>query len=102
MGSLCATLGAILPSFVIVLIITALVSNFLEYNGVKAFLGGVRPAIIALIIGTSITMFLSTVFSYKIFGDPVNLDFKALVIFLILVASSLIYKKIKKEEFRQL
>lgn len=102
LGSLCATLGAILPSFVIVLIITALVSNFLEYNGVKAFLGGVRPAIIALIIGTSITMFLSTVFSYKIFGDPVNLDFKALVIFLILVASSLIYKKIKKEEFRQL
>ena len=95
-GSLCATFGAILPSFLIVLIITALVSNFLEYSGVKAFLCGVRPAIVALIVGTALTMFSSTVFGYKNFGGTVALDVKALVIFLLLISISIVYKKIKK------
>ena len=97
LGSFCATLGAILPSFIIVLIITALVSNFLKYSGVKAFLGGVRPAIIALIIGTSVTMFASVIFDFKNFESSLVPDFKALAIFFMLIVASLFYRKLRKK-----
>ena len=55
LGSLVATLGVVLPSFIIILIISAFVRNFLSFKGVKAFLSGVRPCIVALILGTAIT-----------------------------------------------
>ena len=40
-GALAATLGVVLPSFVIILVIAALIRNFLQYAGVQAFLSGV-------------------------------------------------------------
>lgn len=97
LGSVCATFGAVLPSFIIVLIITALVSNFLKYSGVKAFLGGVRPAIIALIVGTSVTMFASVIFDFKNFESSLVPDFKALAIFFMLIVASLFYRKLRKK-----
>ena len=40
LGSAAATLGVVLPSFLIILIISVLLKNFLKYKGVGAFLGG--------------------------------------------------------------
>ena len=37
-GALFATLGVVLPSFVIILVIAALIRNFLKYSGVQSFL----------------------------------------------------------------
>ena len=45
-GALVATLGVILPSFVLILIIAALIRNMLKYAGVQAFLGGIRPCVV--------------------------------------------------------
>ena len=59
LGSACATLGVVLPSFIIILLISAILKNFLEYVGVQAFLSGVRPCVVALILGTSINLLLS-------------------------------------------
>ena len=50
LGSLLATLGVVLPSFVIILLIAAVLSNLLKYAGVQAFLSGVRPCVVALIL----------------------------------------------------
>ena len=48
LGSLLATLGVVLPSFVIILLIAALLRSLLKYAGVSAFLSGVRPCVVAL------------------------------------------------------
>ena len=64
-GAACATLGVVLPSFIIILIISALIKNFLKYQPVKAFLGGVRPCVVALILATAITLAFSTLFSFE-------------------------------------
>ena len=48
LGSACATLGVVLPSFIIILLISAVIKNFLKYEPVKAFLKGVRPCVPAL------------------------------------------------------
>lgn len=57
LGSFVATLGVVLPSFVIILLIAALIQNFLKYKGVQAFLGGIRPCVVGMIIATAITIF---------------------------------------------
>ena len=63
-GALAATLGVVLPSFIVILLIAAFIRNFLKYKGVQAFLGGVRPCIVALILATAITMSLSTLLDF--------------------------------------
>ena len=97
-GSACATLGVVLPSFIIILIISALLKNFLKYNGVKAFLSGVRPAVVSLILGTAITLFFSVLIGIG-GGDFVpDFDIKGLIILGIIIAISSIYKKIKEKK----
>jgi len=46
-GALCATLGVVLPSFVIILLIASVLQNLMKYAGVNAVLGGVRPCVVA-------------------------------------------------------
>ena len=56
LGAFCATLGVVLPSFFIILLIAALIHDLLKYAGVEAFLSGVRPCVVALILSTAFTM----------------------------------------------
>ena len=48
-GSICATLGVILPSFIIILIVAYIMNKFLNNKYVRGALDGVRPVILALI-----------------------------------------------------
>ena len=95
LGSAVATLGVVLPSFIIILIISALLKNFLKYNGVKAFLSGVRPCVVSLILGTAITLFLSVLLGIGSKDFAFNVDIKGIIIFALIVGISLVYKKLK-------
>ncbi len=95
MGSIMATLGVVLPSFIIILIISSLLKNFLKYKGVKAFLAGVRPCVVSLILGTAFTLLLSVLFGIGSKNFAFNIDFKGIIILGIIIAISLIYKKMK-------
>jgi chromate transporter len=92
LGSLLATLGVVLPSFILILIIAALIRNILKYAGVKAFLGGIRPCIVGLILATAITMLLSKVIGIYVIGDTLNIDYNGIIIFAILIAISVVVK----------
>ena len=98
LGAFLATLGVILPSFVIILIISAILPNFLKYKGVFAFLKGVRPAVIGLIIATAITTGISIIFGFQSFGDSIACDIRGLIILAIIIAIAAVFKKIKKEK----
>ena len=52
-GALVATLGVILPSFIVILLIAALLEKVMKYAGVQAALSGIRPVVTGLILGTS-------------------------------------------------
>ena len=97
LGAICATLGVVLPSFIIILIIASLIRGLMKFKGVQAFLSGVRPIVVGLIIGTAITLILTVVLSLSAIGDGVVFDWKALVIFLVAGATSIGYKKLKKK-----
>lgn len=95
LGSLVATLGVVLPSFIIILIIAALIRNFLKYRGVQAFLGGIRPCVVSLIIATAATMLLSTLFGISTVADTPTPDVRGIIILAVIVSVSLIFKKIR-------
>lgn len=97
-GALCATLGVVLPSFIIILLIASVITGLMKLAGVKAFLTGVRPVVVALIVGTGITIFLNVMLSFKsIDQSAILVDLKALLIFAIIVISNFLYKKIAKK-----
>lgn len=98
LGSLLATLGVVLPSFIIILIIAALINNLLKYEGVKAFLGGIRPCIVALIIATAITMGLNSFFGLTTLSSELNVNFRALIIGAIIVAIAIFSKLVLKKK----
>ena len=98
LGSLVATLGVVLPSFIIILLVCAVIRNFLKYKGVQAFLRGVRPCIIALILATAVTMALSTLLGITTLTGGSAPDLRGMIILALLVAIALIFKKVKKKK----
>ena len=98
LGSLAATLGVVLPSFIIILLISALIGNFLKYKGVQAFLSGVRPCVVALILATAVTMALSTLLRVKTMADRVSPDIRGLVILAILASVAFVFQKVRKKK----
>lgn len=96
-GSVCATLGVVLPSFIIILLIAAALKGLMKYAGVQAFLSGVRPCVVALISATAITIGLSSFFSIKTVHDTPKVDFGSLAVFAVIAVFALVFKKIKKK-----
>ena len=97
-GALLATLGVVLPSFVIILTIATIITGLLKYAGVKAFLDGLKPVVVGLILGTGITIFLQVILSFaNISSNTLYFDWKALVIFTVVLLTHVIYKKQTKK-----
>ncbi len=98
-GALTATAGVVLPSFIIILLIAALVKKIAEYAGVKAVLGAVTPAVTGLITATAAILFLSCVTGLRTVGDRATCDWKALIITAIILLVAAVYRKIRKKSF---
>jgi chromate transporter len=97
LGALLATLGVVLPSFIIIQLVASVFTRFLKYKGVKAILKGIKPTIVALIMGTAATMLASLVFGLKSVHSPISFDFKGCIIFVIVATLAISYGKLKKK-----
>ena len=102
LGSFLATLGVVLPSFIIILLIAAVLKNLMKYAGVNAFLSGVRTCVIAMIIATAIGMTISTLLGFTNIHSALAPDPKSILIFAILWLTHFGYKKSKKLHRRRL
>ncbi len=96
LGALLATIGVILPAFIIILLIVMTMKNLLKLAGVNAAITGIRPAIIGLITATAITMIMSTIFGFVSITNTSKTDYKGIIIFLILGFITFYFAKIKK------
>ena len=94
-GALVATLGVVLPSFVIILLVAAALQNLLRYAGVQAVLDGVRPCVVAMILATAVTMGLSTLGGYA--AGRFAPDGRAIAVFVLLGLVHCGYKKIRQK-----
>ena len=57
LGSMCATLGVVLPSFVIILALSAVLQQFQEVLAVQYAFNGIRAGVLALLIKSLWTMY---------------------------------------------
>ncbi len=87
LGAILATVAVVLPSFVIILVITALLRTVLKNLYVQAVLRGLKPCIIGIILATGV---------YMTFNHAI-VDWRAgiltLVLALVLFGSRLLWKK---------
>lgn len=97
-GGLLATLGVILPSFIVILIISMLIKNLLKFKSVQAFLSGIRPVVIGLILATALTMGLNVALNLETINSEITVDLNAIFILCIVLLTSFIYKLITKKK----
>ena len=95
LGAMLATLGVVLPSFIIILLVATLLSHLLKYAGVKAVLGGIRPAIVGMILATAITTAFGVFASLGAASLPI-VEWRSIVVFALICAAWYGWKKWKK------
>ena len=95
LGAMLATLGVVLPSFIIILLVATLLSHLLKYAGVKAVLGGIRPAIVGMILATAATTAFSVFASLDAASLPI-VEWRSIAIFALICAAWYGWKKWKK------
>lgn len=98
-GALLATLGVVLPSFIIIMLVASVLTRLLKYGATKSVLSGICPAVIAMILATASTMLISLIFGFKTVDGGFSFDLKAALIFVLIAATALVYRKIRKKAF---
>ena len=96
LGSLAATAGTVLPSFLIILLIAALLKNLTHHPIFKGFVKGVKPVVAALILFTGVKL-LATAIGY-VSVTAFSFDWVSTVIFAILAAVSFGAQKLFKKK----
>ena len=100
LGAFLATLGVVLPSFVIILIVASVLKNLLKYPPIKSLISGMRPALCGLILSVAITMALTVFFGVdNISTEAISLDWRTLVLLLVVIGVALVWKHFRKKEF---
>ena len=92
-GALVATTGVVLPAFLLILLIAALLKNLLNYPSVQGILRGVRPCVVAMILATALNMMLSTLGGIKTLADGFVPDARSILVFAVLWAVHFVWKK---------
>ena len=91
MGSFLATFAVVLPAFLIILGVVAIMDKFMKNPWVKAAMNGLKPGVIGVILATGISLILSNVVVEK------TIEWKALILTVVIAAlkigSQLIWKK---------
>ena len=95
-GALLATIGVVLPSFVVILVIVSLMKNIIKNKYVQSVLKGIKPCFIGIVMAMGVFMVASNVLTIT---SPVRVDLKVLWITAILFALSFGYQKMKKKDF---
>lgn len=96
LGGAAATLGVILPSFILLLLITALFTGLMKKKVVRAILRAVKPCLMGVILATGAAMLLNALTGSE---NAFSLDGKALLILVLLLVVTSGWKKWKKKVF---
>ena len=100
LGALLSTIGVVLPSFVIILLVASIIKNLLKYAPVKTFIASMRPALGGLILSVAVTMALTVFFGINsIKNINFTFDWRSLVVMAVIILIPIIWKRIKKKEF---
>lgn len=90
-GAAVATLGVVLPSFILILLLTIVFRHVIRRPAVRAALAGLKPALTGIIMAVGLLMLLRHIWPQ---GEAA--DGRALGILLFLAAAAGLWRKVKK------
>ena len=82
-GGLIATLGAVLPSFILVLILGYLFAKHGNLNFIQNIMKGLRPTIVGLIWVAALTLIITSIILLNTEGKFIGVEMTALVAFIV-------------------
>ena len=89
-GAACATLGVVVPSFVIILIVARCYDRFRQSKLVKGCMSGLKPAVVGLIANAFLNVFLTVFFpagyTLAVFTAPAFYVFAGVFALMLLLA----------------
>ena len=94
-GAIVSTLGVVLPSFCVIMVITAVLKNFMKNKYFKALLSGLKPCVAGIILATGLYMVISNCFAIE---TEICVDIRAVLILVFLLLAMHIYKKVVKKK----
>ena len=95
LGAAIATLAVVLPSFLIILLVTALLKTALKNRYIQAVLRGLKPCVIGIVLATGIYMILGNCFGSV---SALRLNLRAVIVTAVLAASIFGYKRVAKKK----
>lgn len=94
LGSAAATLGVVMPSFIIILLVAKFFEKFKNSRTVKGLMSGLRPAVIGMIASAGISIGHTALFPDG-FSVSVLSGYSFISVFIIAVISAILAFKIK-------
>lgn len=94
-GAVIATLAVVLPSFLIIILVTSILKTFLKNKYVQVVLQGLKPCIVGIILSTGVYMTLRHCFSLT--GGAL-VDLRSCTTAALLLGISALYQKRKKKK----
>ena len=74
LGSVCSTLGVVLPSFIIILLVAKIYDKFKKSKTVKGLMSGLKPTVIGLmsnaVLSIALTVFFPLGLAFNVFTTP--------------------------------
>ncbi len=100
LGSTIATLGVILPAFIIMLLISILLKRFMKNRFIQATLGGIKTVAVALITSSAIILLSDVLFPIKYSNGnfSISFNFDAIKVFVLVIAGYFLIKMIIKRK----
>ena len=100
LGALLATVGVVLPSFIVILIVAAFIKRLLKYPPVNTFITSMRPALGGLVLSVAVTMAITVFFGIDtVYNVDFSFDWRTLAVLFVVITVPLVWKRFKKKEF---
>lgn len=99
LGAVLCTFSVVLPSFIIMLLISILLKKFMKNRYVQSALGGIKFVAVALISASALTIFADVLFPYTI-GEHASItpNLIAIKMLVIIIAGYFLLKMILKRK----
>ena len=94
-GSLVATVGVVLPAYLVILLIVSILGNFMKNRYVQAVLQGLKPCVVGIVLATGVFMVLRNLLPLS---DGVVYDLQGIIITAILAGIMVLYPKLTKKK----
>ena len=96
LGGICATLGVVLPSIIIIILVASLLTTLIKNRYFESALKGIKPVVLGLILSTGLLLVAKAIGYVDL--TTFTFDYKSVIILVIITVLYILYQKIFKKK----